>query len=108
MTTPSTTQRRPTSSSSFHLITPQSRHKPEPTWKTLKMLRKKKRGTRYPSTTGKTHSTSPPTQRMTTSLLPPTATITPDHDYISDDRNDDHRNHAFDNDFDLDMHEPGD
>jgi hypothetical protein len=32
--------------------------KPEPTWKTLKMLRKKKRGTRYPSTTGKTHSTS--------------------------------------------------
>ena len=56
MTTPSTTQRRPTSSSSFHLITPQSRRKPEPTWKTLKMLRKKKRGTRYPSTTGKTHS----------------------------------------------------
>jgi hypothetical protein len=45
-------------------------------------------------------------------LLPPTATINPDHDYISDDRNDDfnvvHRNHAFDNDFDLDMHEPGD
>jgi hypothetical protein len=37
---------------------------------------------------------------------------TPDHDYISDDRNVDfdavHRNHAFDNDFDLDMHEPGD
>ena len=35
-----------------------------------------------------------------------------DLDYISDDRNDDfdavHRNHAFDNDFDLDMHEPGD
>jgi hypothetical protein len=49
---------------------------------------------------------------MTTHLLPPTATITPDHDFVSDDRNDDfdavHRNHAFDNDFDLDMHEPGD
>ena len=33
-----------------------------------------------------------------------------DNDYISDDRNDDFngvdRNHAFDNDFDLDMHEP--
>jgi len=31
---------------------------------------------------------------------------------ITDDRNDDfdavNRNHAFDNDFDLDMHEPGD
>ena len=61
---------------------------PEPTWKTLKMLRKKKRGTRYPSTTGKTHSTSPPTPRMTTRLLPPPASTTPDHDYISDDRND--------------------
>ncbi len=64
------------------------------------------------STTGKTHSTSSPTPRMTPRLLPPTATITPDHDYISDDRNDDfdavHRNHAFDNDFDLDIHEPGD
>jgi len=112
MTTPSMTQRQPTSSPSFHLITPQSRRKPEPTWKTLKMLRKKKQGTRYPSTTGKTHSTLPPTPRMTTHLLPPTATITPDHDFVSDDRNDDfdavHRNHAFDNDFDLDMHEPGD
>jgi hypothetical protein len=37
----------------------------------------------------------------------------PDHlRYTSEDRNDDfdtvHRNHAFDNDFDLDMHEPGD
>jgi hypothetical protein len=42
VTTPSTTQRRPTSSSSFH-------------------LRKKKRGTRYPSPTGKTLSTTPPT-----------------------------------------------
>ena len=35
-----------------------------------------------------------------------------DNDYISDDRNDDFngvdRNHAFDNDFDLDMYEPGD
>ena len=70
MTTPSTTQRRPTSSSSFHLTNPQPRHKPEPTWKTLKMLRKKKRGTRYPSTTGKTQSTSPPTLRTTTHLLP--------------------------------------
>jgi len=54
MTTPSTAQRLPTSSSSFHLITPQSRHQQEPTWKTLKMLRKKTQGTRYPSTTGKT------------------------------------------------------
>ena len=31
---------------------------------------------------------------------------------LKEDRNDDfdtvHRNHAFDNDFDLDMHEPGD
>jgi hypothetical protein len=49
-TTPSTTQRRPTSSSSFHLITrvltPQSRRKPDPP--------RKKRGTRYPSTTGRT------------------------------------------------------
>ena len=39
---------------------------------------------------------------------PPTTTVT----YISDDRNDYfdavHSNHAFDNDFDLDMHEPGD
>ncbi len=38
--------------------------------------------------------------------------LSTDHDYISDDRNDDfdgvNRNHAFDNDFDLDMHEPGD
>jgi hypothetical protein len=76
------------------------------------MLRKKKRGTRYPSTTGKTHSTSSPTPRMTTRLLPHPAPTTPDHDYTSDDRNDDfdavHRNHAFDNDLDLDMHEPGD
>jgi len=35
-----------------------------------------------------------------------------DNDYISDDRNDNfdgvNRNHAFNNDFDLDMHEPGD
>jgi hypothetical protein len=82
----------------------------------LKILRKKKRGTGYPSTTGKTHSTSPPTPRMTTRLLPHPATTTPDHDYTSviqsDDRNDDFdavdRNHAFDNDFDLDMHELGD
>jgi hypothetical protein len=76
------------------------------------MLRKKKRGTRYPSTTGKTHSTSPPTPRMTTHLLPPPATTTPDHDYTSNDRSDDfdtvHCNHAFDNYFDLDMHELGD
>jgi hypothetical protein len=76
------------------------------------MLRKKKRGTRYPSTTGKTQSTSPPTLRTTTHLLPHPAPTTPDHDYTSEDRNDDfdtvHRNHAFDNDFDLDMHEPGD
>jgi hypothetical protein len=32
--------------------------------------------------------------------------------FLSDDRNDDfdtvHRNHAFDNDFDLDMHDQGD
>jgi hypothetical protein len=46
-----------------------------------------------------------------TALQPPEPT-TPDHDYISDDRNDDfdavHCNHAFDNDFDLDMHEPRD
>ena len=62
MTTPSTTQRRPTSSSSFHLLTPQPRRKPEPTWKTLIMLRKKKRGPRCPSTTGETHSTTQPTQ----------------------------------------------
>ena len=53
---------------------------------------------------------------MTTRLLPHPATTTPDHDYTSviqsDDRNDDFdavdRNHAFDNDFDLDMHELGD
>ncbi len=49
---------------------------------------------------------------MPTRLLPPPRPTTPDHDYISDDRNDDfdavNRNHAFDNDFDLDMHEPGD
>ena len=49
---------------------------------------------------------------MTTRLLPHPATTTPDHDYTSEDRNDNfdtvHRNHAFDNDFDLDMHEPGD
>ena len=81
-------------------------------WKMPKMLRMKKRGTRYPSTTGKTHSTTPPTPRTTTRLLPPPAPTTPDHDYLSDDRNDDfdgvNRNHAFDNDFDLDMHEPGD
>ncbi len=38
----------------FHLITPQSRRKQEPTWKTLKMLRKKTQGTLYPSMTGKT------------------------------------------------------
>ena len=48
----------------------------------------------------------------TTRLLPPPAPTTPDNDYMSDDRNDDFdgvkRNHAFDNDFDLDMHEPGD
>ena len=35
-----------------------------------------------------------------------------DNDYISDDRSDDldgvDRNHAFDSDFDLDMHAPGD
>ena len=34
-----------------------------------------------------------------------------DSDYISDDRDDFDgvdRNHAFDNDFDLDMYEPGD
>ncbi len=47
-----------------------------------------------------------------TRLLPPPRPTTPDHDYISVDRNDDfdavNRNHAFDNDFDLDMHEPGD
>ena len=49
---------------------------------------------------------------MTMHLLPPPAPITTDRDYISDNRNDDfdavHRNHAFDNDFDLNMHEPGD
>jgi hypothetical protein len=91
---------------------PSLRRKPETTWKTLKMLRKKKRGTRYPSTTGKTHSTLTPTPRMTKRLLPRPAPTIPDHDYTSDDRNDDFdavlRNHAFDNDFDLDMHEPGD
>ena len=41
-------------------------------------------------------------------MLPHPAPTTPDHDYTSEDRNDDfdtvHRNHAFDNDFDLDMH----
>jgi hypothetical protein len=86
---PSTTQRGPTSSSSFHLITrvlnPQSRRKPEPTWKTLKMLRRK-RGTRYPSTTGRTHLMTPPTPRTTTRSPPPTAPTTAHHDYISYDR----------------------
>jgi hypothetical protein len=46
---------------------------------------------------------------MSTRLLPPPRPTTPDHDYISDDRNDDFdavNHHAFD--FDLDMHEPGD
>ena len=115
MTTPTSTQRRFPSSSLFHLITmgstPQPRRKPEPMWKTPKMLRKKKRGTRYPPTTGKTLDvvTDPKTP---TRLLPPPRPTTPDHDYISADRNDDfdavNRNHAFDNDFDLDMHEPGD
>jgi hypothetical protein len=56
------------------------------------------------------HQVSSP--RTTTRLPPPTVPTTTDHDYISDDRNDDfdgvNRNHAFDNDFDLDMHEPGD
>jgi hypothetical protein len=74
------------------------------------MLRKK-RGTHYPSTTGRTHSMTPPTQSTTTRLSPPTTPTTTDHDYISDDRNDDfagvNRNHALDNDFDLDMFEPG-
>jgi len=80
-------------------------------WKTPKMLRKKKRGTRYPPTKRKTLDvvTDPKTP---TRLLPPPRPTTPDHDYISVDRNDDfdavNRNHAFDNDFDLDMHEPGD
>ena len=46
-------------------------------------------------------------------MLPhPAPIITPDHVFISDDRNDDfddvNRNHVFDNEFDLDMHEPGD
>ena len=45
-------------------------------------------------------------------MLPHPAPTVPDHDYTSEDRNDDfdtvHRNHAFDNNFDLDMHEPGD
>ena len=53
---------------------------------------------------------SPLTPRMTTRLLPPPAPTTPNHDYTSNDRNDNfdavHHNHAFDNDFDLDMHEP--
>ena len=46
--------------------------------------------------------------RTTTRLPPPTAPTTTDHDYISDDRNDDldgvNRNHAFDNDFDPHRH----
>ena len=49
---------------------------------------------------------------MTTRLPPTTAPTNTDNDYISDDRNDDfdgvNRNHIFDNDFDLDMHKPGD
>jgi hypothetical protein len=90
MTTPTSTQRRFPSSSLFHLITmgstPQPRRKPEPMWKTPKMLRKKKRGTRYPPTTGKTLDvvTDPKTP---TRLLPPPRPTTPDHDYISVDRN---------------------
>ena len=46
---------------------------------------------------------------MTTRLLPHPSPTAPDHDYTSEDRSDDfdavHRNHAFDNDFDLDMHD---
>jgi hypothetical protein len=83
------------------------------------MLRKKTQGTSYPSTTGKTLDVATDggdveclSPRMSTRLLPPPAPTTPDHDYNSDDRNNDfdavHRNHAFDNDFDLDMHESGD
>ena len=73
-------------------------------WKSLKMLRKKNRGTRYPSTTGRTYSTTPPTPRADDNALPAneraSRPTTPDHDhdYISDHRNDDFegvtRNHS--------------
>jgi len=108
-TKPLMTQQQPTSFSSFHLITrvltAQPRCKQEPTWKTLKMLRKKL-GTPYSSTTERTHLIISQTPRTTTH------STTTDHNYISDNRNNDfdtvNRNHTFDNNFDLDMHEPGD
>jgi hypothetical protein len=54
------------------------------------------------------------TSKLANLLLDPknADTTNTDSDYISDDRDDDFdgvdRSHAFDNDFDLDMDEPGD